>query len=213
MPAQSISRMSLIRSHPLASHLLAILAAPVALLAASMACSTVEPPPRAPPPRPAPSLAGGPATVSLFRYPWVWTDETGEVGSLGRWRGVPLVLTGIYTRCKSTCPRTIAKLREISAGLRRDGGAAQFLLVTLDPAGDAPGDLLRYKHSAGLPDDWHLLAGSARDTQELAEVLDIHVLDDGPHLMHEGKIAMFDARGAPSRILGGWALDEETPAR
>jgi protein SCO1 len=149
--------------------------------------------------------------ISLFRYPWRWTDELGTPGTLSRWTGVPLVITGIYAQCKSTCPRTIARLQKVSRDFRRDGRAAQFLLVTLDPDTDSPDDLLHYKKENGLPEDWHLLAGSRRDTQELTDVLDIHVLDDGPHLMHEAKIVLFDAAGMPISRFEGWALDQETP--
>jgi len=179
---------------------------PILALASLTACSAVQPPPAEHAPGPVHSTR---PHVSLFRYPWTWTDETGTPGKLSRWRGVPLVVTGIYTQCRSTCPRTIARLRKVDADFRRDRRAAQFLLVTLDPENDTPGDLLHYKKETGLPDSWHLLAGSTPDTQELTDVLDIHVLDDGPHLMHEAKIVIFDAAGMPVSTFAGWALDQQ----
>ena len=182
---------------------------PAVVLACFTACSTAHAPPRTP----LAAVSGEPAPkqVSLFGYPWTWTDETGAPAKLSGWAGVPLVVAGIYTQCKSTCPRTVARMRKVAADFRRDGRAAQFLLVTLDPDNDTPADLLRYKHAAGLPDSWHLLAGTPRDTQELTEVLDVHVLDDGPHLMHEAKIVIFDAAGMPVARFEGWALDQQTP--
>jgi cytochrome oxidase Cu insertion factor (SCO1/SenC/PrrC family) len=148
--------------------------------------------------------------ASIFAYPWVWTDDRGERVAFSRWRGQELVVTAIYTRCKSTCPRTIGKLQQIHETLRHDGRNAQFFLVTLDPETDTSETLRGFKASEGFPDSWHLLTGSVLDTRELRDVLDIHVLDDGPHLMHDAKIVVFDARGNPSRSFGGWALDDET---
>lgn len=145
---------------------------------------------QAAPPRPARAAAG-----SLFGYPWRWTDESGRATSFSNFRGMPLIVTEIYTSCTSTCPRTVAQLRKLSVRLEREGKAAQFLLVTLDPASDTPERLRQYKAEHALPASWHLLSGSQQATQELSNVLEIHVLDGGSHLVHDAKIVLFDGRG------------------
>ena len=157
-----------------------------------------------------PMTAPGGSGPSLFAHPWTWTDEQGQRVALSRWRGQTLVVTAVYATCRATCPRTIAKLQKIEADFQRDHQAAQFLLVTLDPVSDTPDILRRFKQESGFPDSWHLLAGSVEATRELTDVLDIHVLEDGPHLMHDAKIVVFDAAGRPTRRFGGWALDDET---
>jgi cytochrome oxidase Cu insertion factor (SCO1/SenC/PrrC family) len=53
--------------------------------------------------------------VSLFDHPWTWTDELGKPVTFSRWQGQPLVLTAIFTQCKATCPRTVAKLWQVYA--------------------------------------------------------------------------------------------------
>jgi protein SCO1/2 len=146
---------------------------------------------------------------SLFSYPWVWTDEQGQSGPLSRWRGQPLVVTAIFTQCRSTCPRTIAKLLQVYDRFQKEGSRAQFLLVTLDPENDTPEVLLRFKTSSGLPDSWHLLSGSLGDTRDLRDTLGIHVIEDGPHLLHDGRIVVFDAQGFPTRRFGGRSLEDE----
>jgi protein SCO1/2 len=152
------------------------------------------------------------ARVSLFAYPWVWTDERGERVKFSRWRGEPLVVTAMFTSCRATCPRTIGKLRKVDDELRRQGRASQFLLVTLDPSTDTPERLREFKQSENLPDSWRFLSGDASETKELADALDIHVLDMGAHLIHDGRIVVFDAQGMPSRSFSGFGLDEEAPA-
>jgi protein SCO1/2 len=150
--------------------------------------------------------AAGP---SLFSHRWTWRDEHGQTVTLARWRGQPLVLTAMFTQCKATCPRTLAKLRRVHDQYQRAGRAAEFVLITLDPDNDTPQALSRFKSSAGLPDSWHLLSGSLADTRDLRDVLGIHVLEDGPHLLHDGRIVIFDGDGRPARAFEGYALDDE----
>jgi protein SCO1/2 len=149
--------------------------------------------------------------VSVFAYPWIWTDERGERVALSKWRGDQVVLTAIYTQCRTKCPRTIAKLREIHEALRRAGRSAQFLLVTLDPDEDTPERLRRFKESEGFPDSWHLLAGTVPQTQEFAEMLGIHVINMDAHLLHNSRILVLDPHGVPTRTFGGLMLDDEGP--
>jgi protein SCO1 len=170
-------------------------------------CAPVSAPPAQPPPRDIARLDE--PRVSLFSHPWRWTDEQGQPAPFSRWRGQPLVVTAIFTQCRATCPRTVAKLRQVYDRFRNEGHDAQFLLVTLDPTNDTVDTLQRFKASSGLPAPWHLLSGSIEDTRDLRDTLGIHVIDDGPHLLHDGRIVVFDAQGLPTRSFGGYALNDE----
>jgi cytochrome oxidase Cu insertion factor (SCO1/SenC/PrrC family) len=174
-------------------------------------CAPLPPAGGAPSRAPAHEVGATPqARDSLFSHPWTWTDEQGQPVTFARWRGQPLVVTAIFTQCRATCPRTIGKLLKVHDAYRKEGRAAQFLLVTLDPANDTPAVLARFKASSGLPDSWHFLTGSTNDTRDLRDLLGIHVIDDGPHLLHDGHIVIFDAQGMPTRSFAGWSLDDET---
>jgi cytochrome oxidase Cu insertion factor (SCO1/SenC/PrrC family) len=146
---------------------------------------------------------------SLFSHGWSWVDEKGESVTFARWAGQPLVVTAIFTQCKATCPRTVAKLLKVWDGYRAQGRNAQFLIVTLDPANDTPRVLQRFKTESGLPEPWHLLTGNVNETRDLRDLLGIHVIDDGPHLLHDGRILVFDEMGVPVHSYGGYSLDEE----
>lgn len=135
--------------------------------------------------------------ISLFHYPWVWTDEKGSSVTLARWRGETVVISVFFTTCRKTCPRTLQTLRKIEATFNRQNRAAEFVLITLDPTNDTPDALRDFKATERLPSSWHLLAGSAPETRELTELLDIHVMDLDPHVVHEGKIVIFDSLGMP----------------
>jgi len=181
-------------------------------LAGALAAAGCAPLPPGPPVR---EVNHGAATASpaprnsLFSHDWTWTDEKGQPVTFAHWAGKPLVVTAIFTQCRATCPRTIAKLLKVYDSFRAQGRDAQFLVVTLDPANDTPAVLQHFKTESGLPDAWHLLAGNIHDTRDLRDLLGIHVIDDGPHLLHDGRILVFDEMGVATHSYGGYSLDQE----
>jgi protein SCO1/2 len=143
-----------------------------------------------------------PGQLSVFRYPWTWLDDRGDRVSLANWRGTPLVITAVYTTCFETCPLTIARLRRVHDELTHTGRRAEFVVVTLDPTVDTPERLRQFRQSHGLPEAWHLLTGSRHDTEQLMDVLNVHIMDMDVHLVHDSKITLFDAEGLRTAELG-----------
>jgi protein SCO1/2 len=178
----------------------------MALLAGIGACS---PSAASPAQSPLPDISTTDSHISLFSYPWIWTDEQGQSVAFSKWRGLSMVVTAMYTQCRATCPRTIAKLRQLDQTFRLEHRAVEFVLVTLDPASDSPERLRRFKASERLPDSWHLLTGPMPMTRELSDLLDIHVVGGGPHLVHNARIVVFDRAGFPVHVFSGFSLDEE----
>ncbi len=146
----------------------------------------------------APTAAAG---ASLYAEPWLWRDETGAPVRLARWRGSFVVVTVVYTTCTGTCPLTLEKLQRIDRRLQREGKSASFVLVTLDPANDTATELSRWKRERNLPAAWTLLRGDRAATRQLADRLQIRILDmaDGDHIFHDSRIVLLDPDG---RILG-----------
>jgi protein SCO1 len=161
----------------------------------------------------APGGAVGPheTRVALFEHQWSWTDQDGKTVRLSDWRGSPLVLAPVYTSCSQVCPLTIAKLRKVHEASLREGRAAEFVLVTLDPGADKPSRLHDFKTSEKLPGSWHLLRGSEAATRELLDLLDIHVIDMGSHILHEPRIAVFDGQGSLTKSFRGVDFDDRAP--
>ena len=129
---------------------MAACACPPLLAIAMSACAAPSEPAR--PARTASTAEPNRSAVSLFRYPWSWTDEQGHKVRFATWRGEPLVVTLMYTSCRRTCPETIRTMRTIFAIMNRDRRFAQFVLVTLDPENDTPERLREFKRSERLPD-------------------------------------------------------------
>jgi cytochrome oxidase Cu insertion factor (SCO1/SenC/PrrC family) len=165
-------------------------------LALAGCAETWRAPPASPPALPSdhPSAAAAPRR-SLFGYSWTWTDDHGERVALSRWRGTPLVVAAVYTSCVEICPLTVGKLHSLYRQFVQAGRRAEFVLVTLDPAIDTQARLREFRQARKLPDAWHLLTGNRHDTDQLMELLDVHVMDMDAHLVHDSRITLFDAGG------------------
>ena len=144
---------------------------------------------------------------SLFHAGWTWTDEQGRAVTFAQWRGTPIVVATIYTTCVRTCPGTLTDFRKLFDAFLREKREAQFLLVTLDPAVDTPARLREFKEARGLPEPWRLLSGSAAQTRELTDLLDIHVMDIDVHVLHDAKITIVDPDGGLRRSFSRGDLD------
>ena len=151
-------------------------------------------------PTPAPTAIEAPRP-SLFSYPWTWLDDHGARVTLARWRGTPLVMSAVYTTCFETCPRTLVRLRRIYDEFARAGRSAEFVVVTVDPVIDTQDRLRQFKQSRKLPEAWRLLTGSRQDTEQLMDVLNVHIMDMDVHLVHDSKIILFDGNGSRTAEL------------
>jgi protein SCO1 len=147
---------------------------------------------------------------SLFREPWRWTDEHGELVRFSKWRGSPLVVSMFFRSCTERCPLTVEKLRRIEAAFAKKNRTAQFVLVTLDPKSDTPSRLLAFKEGEHLSEgSFHLLNGGDAETRALGRLLGVHpsAIDEA-HIDHEVRIAVFDAKGILMRSFAGWGFDD-----
>jgi protein SCO1/2 len=158
----------------------------LALLAITACAAPVAPTTRAPAHRP-----------SVFDRPWIWTDEQDAPVRLERWRGQTLIVAFVYTTCTTVCPLTVEKLRGLDERLRRAGRPAELVLVTLDPWTDSAAQLRSFKSERRLPERWHLLRAHFEQTHALADLLQVRLIDDGAHVIHDGTIAVLDGAGRP----------------
>ena len=96
-------------------------------------------------------------------------DQDGKAFTLSRFRGAPLVLSFVYTRCPLpwACPATLSRLAQV--GARAAGAApARFLLVTVDPKNDTPEALRAYARQVDVASGrWTFATG---DPAEIAAV-------------------------------------------
>ena len=155
---------------------------------------------------------------SLYNIPFKWTDESGENFNLESLKGKPVVLTLAYTRCKTACPLTMQRVKQISEKLNQAGKNAEFVIVSLDPENDSPEALAMFKKHYNIGEkNWHLLHGKETDVRKLAILLGYSFqkqqqpkdsnepLKD--EIIHSNKIIALNKEGVISFELDGLGTD------
>jgi protein SCO1 len=133
------------------------------------------------------------------------TDQTGARVRLSDFRGQPVAVTFIYTRCPiaTACPLTTAKFSKVGA-VMAEKGYGELLTLTLDPQYDTPKVLADYAKMAGAnPKRWKFLTGDPRDVAEVASRFGILYYPDQGQLVHGQGVAVIDPKGKLSTIYYG----------
>src|SRR5207249_4130735 len=122
---------------------------------------------------PSPSLAViGPAP------PFTLVDPTGRSVSLADYTGRVVLLSFVYTTCRSACPLVTQRMAVLQRRLREAGlfgSRVGFVSITVDPDRDGAATLARYAKAFGAdPRGWTLaalvgLAAQTSQAQETAE--------------------------------------------
>jgi protein SCO1 len=144
------------------------------------------------------------------------TDDQGRPIDRDTFRGKPLLLTFIFTRCPvpNYCPRmsanfsALAKATEADAKLRD----AKFLSVTIDPEHDTPQILSQYSLSyrGGSSDRWRFATGTREQVSRITEDFSVQVKPEDGTITHGLATALVDAQGVIRKIWrgNGWTVEE-----
>lgn len=127
-----------------------------------------------------------------------WTDSDGREVRLSGLRAPLYVVTMAYTACHRICGTTTLVLSEIQRRIDALGVAAEFVVVSYDPANDTPSDWRSYRARRGLTrSTWHFLTGDAATTRTFARALDLDFWSHDDHIVHGFRIALFDSGWRP----------------
>jgi protein SCO1/2 len=102
-------------------------------------------------------------------------DQDGREARLSSWRGRPVLLDFVFTRCPGPCPIQTARLVEVQRKLPPEVAArVRFVSVSLDPEHDTPERLRAYaqKHGADLA-SWSFLTGEPARVQAVLDAYGI----------------------------------------
>jgi hypothetical protein len=99
-------------------------------------------------------------------------------------------------------------MRRLQERFAASGVAAEFIVVTLDPDADTTSVLHQFRSTLSLPYSLHLLRGDSQATEEVAALLDIHILPMSEHLIHDARIAVFTPDGRLTRRFECCDFDE-----
>ena len=125
------------------------------------------------------------------------TDQAGQKVRLSQFRGEPVAVTFLYTRCPiaTACPMTTAKFSKLDAMLA-EKKFGELLTVTVDPEHDTPQVLADYAKKAGAdPKRWKFLTGDPKAVAEVASRFGILYYPDHGQIIHGQGVAVIDPRG------------------
>jgi protein SCO1/2 len=148
--------------------------------------------------------------------PFSLTNQDGQPVTPETFRGHPVVLTFIFTRCPvpNFCPRMSNNFAELQKAVRNGRGAlaeTRLLSITLDPQFDRP-DVLRDYAGHLQADDrvWTFATGEPAAIDPLAESFAVYRKTEGGTLSHGLATALVDAHGRIAKIWRGnfWRPEE-----
>lgn len=118
------------------------------------------------------------------------TDQIGKRVSMAEYRGKPVVVSYLYTRCKETCPIQAQMIRGALDDLGHDIPA---LAVSVDPFRDTPASARAFNRRAKMTGRLRWVLGTRRELQPLYRGFAIQ-----PQLReseHQAYITLVDAKG------------------
>lgn len=132
--------------------------------------------------------------VTVGAQPWRFVDAAGRDRSLAEFQGAPFVVSLVYTRCPTVCPRTVSALTRFQ---REAGGRVPIVLISLDPVHDTPEAMAGFAQSHALdPATWTLLAPDAASLPPLASAMGVAWGPSGDGgIAHSAVVAFIDGAG------------------
>ena len=143
-----------------------------------------------------------------------FVNQEGRMVRLAQFRGQPLLITFIYTRCPlpDYCIRMSNNFAEIAQTLQKRNPAAfsklQMLSISIDPEFDDPKVLRAYgKSYAGSVDPdfrhWSFLTGKSGDIGKAAEYFGLSYEKQNGQIIHDLRTALVDSNGRIAEFYRG----------
>ncbi|PYR91814.1 MAG: hypothetical protein DMF84_15840 [Acidobacteria bacterium] len=148
----------------------------------------------------------------------VLRDENGQARRLTDWRGRPIAVTFVYTRCPMPdfCPLMERHFAEAQQRIESDpalSGAVHLVAISFDPDHDTPDMLKAHGRAQGAnPRVWTYLTGTPASIEDIASRFGVSIMreqEDAAALTHNLRTAVIDPRGRLVKVYSG---SDWTPA-
>ena len=138
-------------------------------------------------------------------------NQDGKQIRLAQYRGSPLLLTFIYTRCPlpDFCPRTSSNFSEVYRGLKPNANSGQkphLLTISFDTDYDTPAVLREYGRRYMNPPDfgvWEFATGSPEEIKKITGYFGLIYRPESGQIAHTLVTALIGADGKIKRIYQG----------
>jgi protein SCO1 len=146
-------------------------------------------------------------------------NQSGKTIHLHQFRGKPLLLTFIYTRCPfpDYCIRMSNNFGQVMQQLQKDPKAfneAQLLSISIDPENDKPAVLRSYgEHYVGRVDPifshWEFASGSPEQVRQAADFFGLAYNQKDGQIVHGLRTVLISKDGKVAKIYSGndWKPD------
>ena len=147
-------------------------------------------------------------------------NQSGKAIHLHQFRGKPLLLTFIYTRCPfpDYCIRTSNNFGQVMQQLQKDPKAfseAQLLSISIDPENDKPAVLRAYgEHYVGRADPsfshWEFASGSPEQVRQAADFFGLAYNQKDGQIVHGLRTVLIGKDGKVAKVYSGndWKPDD-----
>jgi protein SCO1/2 len=136
--------------------------------------------------------------LSVYHLPDDWVNQDGESIAFEDLQGQVLVVVMIYTSCQAACPRLVADIRRIEAGVNKNvSDQVTYVLVSIDPETDTPDRLKAFAIENGMDSpQWLFLRGTEASVRTFANVVAVKYKKISPiDFSHSNIISVFDQDG------------------
>lgn len=121
-----------------------------------------------------------------------WVDEAGRNHQLSEFRGFPVILLPIYTRCPGACVANVDELKKALADSSADPRQFRVLLFSFD-ATDTPTKLAAYRKRENVPLSWFVGTSDQRRIDALMESLGFQYGKAGTEFAHPNLLLFLDS--------------------
>ena len=147
-------------------------------------------------------------------------NQSGKTIQFQQFRGKPLLLTFIYTRCPfpDYCPRLSNNFAQVMQQLQKDPKAfreAQLLSISIDPEHDKPAVLRSYgERYVGRIDPrfahWEFVSGSPEQVRKVADFFGLAYNQKDEQIVHGLVTVLIGKDGKVAKVYSGsdWKPDE-----
>lgn len=155
--------------------------------------------------------AGSYSENSIYQLNNVWINQDNNKLRLSGFYGKQVVLAMIYTSCPTACPVIVSNMKRIESEiLGNELDNYHFVLVSIDPERDTPGQLKKFAAQNNLNlKRWTLLTGSSNDIAELSQTIGFRYKESHKGLfIHSNLITFLNSKGEIAFQNEGLNLDK-----